>query len=104
MPTTESSVPPASRLTGPLAQVLGTTNTMARNVTNATTAATTKTDPHQNCSSSAPEASSPRVPPLMAKPTQIPTARARCAGGKTLVMVDSVPGMMRAEPTPITAR
>ena len=46
----------------------------------------------------------PMVPPAPAKPAQTPTARARPSGGKTLVMVDRVPGMMNAAPSPATTR
>ena len=42
-----------------------------------------------------PTASMPSVPPAPANPAQMPTALARSSGGKTLVMVDSVPGMMQ---------
>ena len=35
------------------------------------------------------------MPPAPAKPAQMPTALARSSGGNTLVMVDSVPGMMQ---------
>ena len=64
----------------------------------------TKIEPQENCSSSAPDASMPRVPPAPAKPAQMPTALARSSGGNTLVMVDSVPGMISAAPIPMSAR
>ncbi len=44
------------------------------------------------------------VPPAPAKPAHTPTARARPSGGNTLVMVDNVPGMMKAAPRPATTR
>ena len=37
-----------------------------------------------------------------ATPAHAPTARVRCSGGKTLVIVDSVAGMTRAAPTRAT--
>ena len=46
----------------------------------------------------------PSVPPAPAKPAQMPTALARSSGGNTLVIVDSVPGMISAAPMPINAR
>ena len=48
--------------------------------------------------------SSPSVPPVPAKPAQMPTALARSSGGNTLVIVDRVPGMSSAAPMPISAR
>ena len=44
------------------------------------------------------------MPPAPANPAQIPTALARSSGGKMLVIVESVPGMIRAAPMPIRAR
>ena len=44
------------------------------------------------------------MPPAPANPAQIPTALARSSGGNTLVMVESVPGMSNAAPTPMSAR
>ena len=46
----------------------------------------------------------PSVPPAPAKPAQMPMARARSSGGNTLVMVERVPGMMSAPPSPVRAR
>ncbi len=46
----------------------------------------------------------PSVPPAVAKPAQMPTALARSSGGKTLVIVESVPGISSAAPMPIAAR
>ena len=70
----------------------------------ASPAVTRKIEPHQNCSSSAPDTRMPSVPPAPAKPAQMPTALARSSGGNTLVMVDSVPGMRSAAPRPVSAR
>ena len=70
----------------------------------ASTELTTKIEPHHHCSSSAPPTSIPRMPPAPAKPAHTPTALARPSGGKTLVIVDSVPGMISAAPTPVSAR
>ena len=46
----------------------------------------------------------PRIDPDTAKPDQMPTARPRSSDGNTAVMVDRVPGMIMAAPTPMTAR
>ncbi len=46
----------------------------------------------------------PSVPPAPAKPAQMPTALARPSGGKTLVIVERVPGMISAAPMPMSAR
>jgi hypothetical protein len=103
-PRIDNTVPPESRLTGSVEQVLGTASTIATNATTASSADTTNTEPHQNVSSNRPDPSRPSVPPVMANPDQMPTARARCSAGYTLVIVDNVPGMMSAAPTPVTAR
>ena len=44
------------------------------------------------------------MPPAPAKPAHTPTARGAASGGKTLVIVDSVPGMISAAPTPVSTR
>ena len=44
------------------------------------------------------------MPPAPAKPAHTPTALARPSGGKTLVIVDNVPGMISAAPTPVRTR
>ena len=44
------------------------------------------------------------MPPAPANPAHTPTALARPSGGKTLVIVDKVPGMIRAAPTPVSTR
>jgi hypothetical protein len=100
----DSTVPPGSSPTCSPALVDGTASTMATSVTAAIAVATRKIEPHQNQRRSSPEPSSPSVPPPIAKPVQIPTARARFSAGKTLVMVDRVPGMISAAPTPMIAR
>ena len=100
----ESTVPPGSRPTCSPALVDGTASTMATSVTTAIAVATRKIEPHQNQRSSRPDPSRPSVPPPIANPVHTPTARARFSAGKTLVIVDSVPGMISAAPMPMTAR
>ncbi len=84
--------------------VAGTRIMAATHATTAKAAVTTKIDPHQNCSSSAPEPTRPRTAPAPAKPLHTATARARSSAGKTLVMVDRVLGMIRAAPMPERTR
>ena len=74
------------------------------NVTRASAEVTTKIEAHEKRSSRAPEMRIPRVPPAPANPAQIPTALGRSSGGNTLVIVDSVPGMISAAPIPMIAR
>ena len=98
MPMADTIEPRMSNATRSSARVLGTTRIMPTHATAASAAVRTKTEPQANCSSSAPDARMPRVPPAPAKPAQMPTALARSSGGNTLVMVDSVPGMSSAAP------
>ena len=65
---------------------------------------TKKTEPHQNFSNRSPEARMPRAPPAPAKPDQMAMALARSCEGNTTVMMESVAGIVRAAPTPITPR
>jgi hypothetical protein len=65
---------------------------------------TSRVDPHQNRSRSAPVTSGPMELPAPANPAQMAMARVRSCGGKIAVMIDRVAGMMNAAPTPITAR
>ena len=55
-------------------------------------------------SRSKPPNSGPRPMPIAAMPAQIPMAFPRSSRGNTLVMIESVAGMMSAAPTPIAAR
>ena len=50
------------------------------------------------------EKNRPRIPPAPANPDQMPTARARCSGGKLEVITERVTGMIIAAPTPATTR
>ena len=65
---------------------------------------TSRVEPHQKPSSSAPETMGPMEAPAPANPAQTAIARGRSCGGKIDVMMDSVAGMMNAAPMPITAR
>ena len=102
--STERMVPSGSRPTCSPSRVSGTVSSVAISAAAARTALTTKIAPHHHCSSSAPPTSMPRMPPAPANPAHTPTAFARPSGGNTLVIVDNVPGMINAAPTPVTTR
>ena len=64
-----------------------------------------KIEPHQKCSSRMPPVIGPRPMPSADTPAHTPIALPRSSGSvKTLVMIDSVDGMMNAPPMPISAR
>ena len=46
----------------------------------------------------------PSATPMPAVPAHTPIARPRSAGGKTLVMIERVAGMISAPPMPMNAR
>src|SRR5262249_36511433 len=72
--------------------------------TAASTTLTANADRHENTASGAPVPSAPSRAAPPATDAQTETARVRSAGGKVLVMVDSVAGMTSAAPTPIRPR
>ena len=63
-----------------------------------------KTERQEKNSSSAPAPSTPKMAAPPATAAQMLTALVRLAGGNVPVMVDSVAGMTRAAPSPITVR
>ena len=63
-----------------------------------------KTEPHQKWVSSRPPSTGPIATPMPTAEVQMPMARARSPGSKTLAMIDRVCGMTAAPPRPITAR
>ena len=66
---------------------------------------TMNTEPHQKCSSRMPPVIGPSPMPRADTPAQMPIALPRSAGSvNTLVMIDSVAGMMNAPPMPIRPR
>ena len=66
---------------------------------------TRNTEPHQKCSSSTPPSIGPDAMPIADTPAHTPIAFARSRGSwNTLVMIESVAGMMNAAPTPMSAR
>ena len=63
-----------------------------------------KTEPHQKWASSRPPSTGPMATPMPTAEAQMPMARARSCGSKTLEMMDRVCGMTAAPPRPIAAR
>ncbi len=64
-----------------------------------------KIDPHQKWSSSTPPTTGPSATPRPAVAAQRPMATARSRGSaNTPIRSESVAGMMKAAPAPITAR
>jgi hypothetical protein len=63
-----------------------------------------KTDHHENHSSRSPPASGPSPIPTAASAAQMAIALVRSGPLKTLAMIESVAGMIKAAPTPIPAR
>jgi hypothetical protein len=103
-PSDDSRAPTGSSRTPLELREVGTIGIAAAKASAASVTFTAKTDGHENHSSSAPESSRPKIAPAPAMPAQMPTARPRSSGGKTLVMIDSVVGITSAAPTPMTAR
>jgi hypothetical protein len=103
-PSEDSSAPTGSRRTRFELREVGTIGIVAAKASAASVTLTANTDGHENHSSNVPERSRPMIAPAPAMPAQMPTARPRSWGGKTLVMIDRVVGITSAAPTPITAR
>ena len=100
----ERSVPTRSSRGGLVSRVAGTIASVPSSATVARTTLRTKIDCQGSHSSSTPEASRPSTPPPAATPTHVPTALPRSSGGNTVVITDSVTGMIIAAPTPIRPR
>jgi hypothetical protein len=62
------------------------------------------TDPHPRCSTIRPPTVGPRASARPDMPAHRPIALARSWGGNVTVMMESVPGMSSAPPTPWSAR
>ena len=56
------------------------------------------------CSASAPPTTGPSARARAETPAQVPIARPRSCGGNVFEMIERVPGIMNAAPTPWTAR
>ena len=63
-----------------------------------------KTEPYQKCPSRNPLATGPNAPAAPVMLAQIAIAFGRSCGGKMLMMIESVDGMMNAPAAPMTAR
>ncbi len=63
-----------------------------------------KTEPHQKWASSSPLMTGPNPPAAPVIEAQMAMALVRSWGGKTLIRIDRVDGMMKAAPTPMRAR
>ena len=104
-PAADSAAPAQSRRP---ASALRDSGMARRPTTIATTQSgtlTRKIEPHEKLSSRNPPATGPRATPSPAVAAQMPTAVARSrSSGNTLMSSDSVAGMMKAAPAPITAR
>ena len=90
----ESSVPTGSSRGGRVSRVGGTIASVPASATAASTTLRPKIDGQGSHSSRTPEASRPSTPPPAATPTHVPTALPRSSGGKTVVITDSVTGMI----------
>ena len=62
------------------------------------------TELHEKCSTRNPPSSGPSTAAMPAVADHRPIALPRSSTGKTMVMIDSVAGMMKAPPTPMNAR
>ena len=100
----ERSAPTGSSRGGRASRVAGTIASVPTSATAARRTLRTKIDCQGSHSSRTPDASSPSTPPPAATPTHVPTALPRSSGGKTVVITDSVTGMIIAAPTPMTPR
>jgi hypothetical protein len=65
---------------------------------------TSRVEPHQKPSSSPPVRIGPMEAPAPANPAHTAIARGRSCGGKIDVIIDSVAGITKAAPMPMTAR
>ncbi len=84
--------------------MFGASTSAATKATAARTAVATNVALQVHHSRISPQANRPRIAPELAKPAQTLTARLRLSAGNTAVIVESVPGMIIAAPTPITTR
>jgi hypothetical protein len=97
-------VPPGSRWAWSGSALLGAKAIVRARVTTAAAAVATRTEPHQNDSTSAPEPRKPTTPPMVAAAAHSPMAIPRRSAGNTAVMVASVAGKISAAPAPAAMR
>ena len=102
-PTVESTAPTGSSRDCSGSFESGTSFGMAISATAAIGTLMRNTAVQLNCSSSQPPLAGPMPTPMPATAAQMPIAFGRSSAGKTLVMIDSVVGMISAPPTPMSA-
>ncbi len=102
--TIDSAAPVGSSGRPCVSRDSGTRRATSTSVTTTIGTLTSSTDPHQNHDSSNPPTGGPRMNPSPPTPDQMPMAWTCSSAGNTDVMIDRVPGMSIAAPTPITAR
>ena len=100
----ESVAPIRSNAPGAGSRLSGTSLMPRSSATIATGTLIRKTELHEKTSRSNPPARGPRPMPMAAVPAHTPMARPRSSRGKTLVMIDSVAGMISAAPRPMRTR
>ncbi len=81
-----------------------TANSVTSTAPTATGRLRKKIDCQLTLSTRKPPTTGPIASAIADTPAQVPIALPRSAGGKALVMIDSVAGIIIAEPTPCTAR
>ena len=102
-PTVESTAPTGSSRDCSGSFESGTSFGMAISAAAAIGTLMRNTAVQLNCSSSQPPLAGPMPTPMPATAAQMPIAFGRSSAGKTLVMIDSVVGMISAPPMPISA-
>ena len=101
--TSESAAASQSSTGGCSSTLVGTNAIVPTIAARASSTLRTKKLFQPNHVSSRPETNRPSTAPPPASPTHSPTALPRSSGGKEVVMIDSVVGMVNAAPTPMTA-
>src|SRR3954454_11006032 len=104
MPTMERRAPIGSSLASSGSRDFGMTNFPAISATTMMGTFTRNTEPYQKWPRSKPLATGPKAPAAPVMLAQIAIAFGRSWGGKMLMMIDKVDGMMSAAAAPITAR
>ncbi len=100
----ESVKPRRSSRGADSSRLSGTRKRPASSATITTGRLTRKIQLQSACSISQPPATGPIAIPTPENPAQIPIALPRSSAGNVAVRIDSVEGMMKAPPTPISAR
>src|SRR5947209_8670658 len=104
MPTIERTAPPGSTRASSGSLDRGTSTHPATRARTMNGTLTKKTDPYQKWTRSQPLTVGPIAPAAPRKLAQMAMARGRSSGGKTLMRIDSVDGMISAAAPPMTAR